>query len=159
RGPFDDPTVQALINGQALRFQSSPDINLSAEGTYKSGLVDLRHVAIRSELGDLDASGSLALSESAGPSRLSTEITRADIDRLANAGGLKSAIKAGSSASGHIDVEIDGPVSAASELWQRVKATGSIELGSTGVGLSIQGRTGLSLQDGRWTVRHEIRSA
>jgi len=82
RGPFDDPTVQAVINGQALRFQSSPDINLSAEGTYKSGLVDLRHVAIRSELGDLDASGSLALSESAGPSRLSTEITRADIDRL-----------------------------------------------------------------------------
>jgi outer membrane protein insertion porin family len=159
RGPFDDLPVQAVINGQALRFQSSPDINLSAEGTYKSGHVDIRRVAIRSELGDADATGSLALSGSAGPSRLSTEITRADIDRLASAGGIKSAIKAGASASGHIDVEVDGPVSAASEMWQRVKARGSIELAPAGVGLSIQGRAGLSLQDGRWTVRHEIRSA
>ena len=158
-GSFADPTVHAVINGQALRFQSSPDIDLSAEGTYRSGRVDIPRVAIRSKLGDVDATGSLALGESAEPSRLSMQITRADVDTLVTAGGIKSAIKAGSSASGHIDAELGGLVSAASEMWQRVKAEGSIELVPTGVGLSIQGRAGLSLQDGRWTVRHDIRSA
>ena len=158
RGPIADPAVRAVVDGRSLRFRSSPEIQLSAEGNYARGRVEITKVNARSDLGDAVASGTLALSESAGPSRLSSEIARADIDALLAAAGIKSAVKAGSSASGRVEIELDGPVSSAADSWPRLSAEGSLEFDPTGTGLSIQGRIGLNLQEGRWIVRHDIQS-
>jgi outer membrane protein assembly factor BamA len=162
RGALADPAVTVSIMGRSLRFQSAPEVDLTAAATYLAGRVEIDRVTVSSRVGAIDVSGTLAVPVDGGAtpreSRLTGRIEGVDIDRLIEAAGVVLPLQVGSTAAGRIDAVLDSEVPLAVDAWRQLNVSGSVQLLPNGSGLAIEGQLDLAMREGRWTIDHALRS-
>jgi outer membrane protein assembly factor BamA len=160
-GSLEDLTVRATIVGRNVRYQSMPGMDLTANAIYSGGRIEVERIALTSELGEINATGSVDLGATAGSSRgnrLSAQIAGADLDRILAAAGLKLPVQIGSTAAGQVDVALDATTPLNADAWRQLTVDGSIDLAPSGKGLSQGGTLDLAMNGGLWKVAHSLRA-
>jgi outer membrane protein insertion porin family len=159
-GTAADPTARFMLRAEDLRYGSLAPTAVRVEGSYASGRLTTDLTAA-SELGMSKATGTIVLAGSGSSpeaSRIDAYLEGVDLDRALRLAGLPSTIPLGSTAGGHLQATLRAhPFDA--EAWRTLDARGSIRFQPATAGLSVEGVMDVGFHDGRWTMRHEIRSA
>ena len=168
RGAIANPMLRLEMTGRNVRLRSTPEMDIAADVTYTAGRVDIERLALTSDVGAIEATGTLHIAPTdseprapgrpPGESRLAARITRVNIDRTLRAAGISLPVAVGSIATGQIDLSLDEDIPLALHSWPRMSVGGSIALIPEGSGLSLDGRLDLAMRGGRWTIRHALES-
>ncbi len=160
-GSLADPVVRVDVVGRDVGYGSLAGVSLSGNATYAAGRLEIETVDVTSSFGAGQVSGELTLTSAQGtPStnRILARITNLHLDPLLDVAGVALPVRLGSSATGEINVTLEGAPPFRPDWRQGLAASGSVRLMPAGSGLSIAGQLGVQLDGGRWTIAHALES-
>ncbi len=160
-GSLADPVVRVDVVGRDVSYGSVAVADLSANATYTAGRLEIETLDVTSSFGAAHVSGDLTLTNAPGmPStnRILARITNLHLDPLLDVAGVALPVRLGSSATGELNMTLEGAPPFRPDWLQGLTANGSVRLMPAGSGLSIAGQLGLHLDGGRWTIAHALQS-
>lgn len=160
-GSATDPVVRVDAAARNLGYRSIAGASLSAAATYAAGRLDVASLDVASSLGAAHANGALMLSSTAAPpatSRIRARITDVHLDALLDAARVALPVRLGTSASGDVDVSLEGGEPFGEGWQQRAVAQATVRMTPSGAGLSVGGELNAHLDHASWSVGHAVRS-
>jgi outer membrane protein assembly complex protein YaeT len=166
-GELTAPAIAAAIRSSDVVYPPLGSIRLNGRGSFSGTRGLIETFDVDSTAGSLHADGTIELGEAAKaaaatPSHLALRWSNVRIDDLARASGRQPAIQAGALATGSATVDFDAGDSSLGAL-SRLRTTGTTTLQpvadtASHDSLALTGRVDLELDQGRWSLRHSIRT-
>ena len=160
-GSATDPVMRFDATARNLGYRSIAGASVSGAATYAAGHLDVASIDVASSLGTAHANGTLTLTStpaSPATSRIRARIGDMQLDPLLDAAGIALPARLGASASGEVDVTLDGADAFGPDWWQRAVAHGTVRMAPSGAGLSLDGEMDVDLDHATWSLAHDFRS-
>jgi len=159
-GALTAPDLTLTFSGREVSYAPIGPLRLRGRSSLSGSRVVVDRLDVESAAGALHADGRIELGDAAPPSRVALRWSDLRIDDLVRASGYAPPIRSGSlaSGSGTIDVAV-GDLDA--RAWSRLRAdaTTTLHAAPNASGpdvLALSGRADLTLDRGRWSLRHAI---
>jgi hypothetical protein len=166
-GGLAAPVVKLAVASRGAEYPPLGSIDIKGRGSFSGTRAVIDGVDLTSRAGALHADGSLELGQppkgaAPPPSHLDLRWSNLRIDDVARASGYPLTIETGSLATGSVALDFNARDNYPAAL-SRVRTTATTSLQPMAGprspdNLALSGRADLQLEEGRWSLRHAIRT-
>jgi outer membrane protein assembly complex protein YaeT len=165
-GPLTTPDVVLKMATREAAFARIGPFQLNGRASLRGDRAIIDALDLQAAAGALHVEGGIELgaatTHAPRASRLALRWSDLRIDDLVHAGGYGPSIRSGSVAAGSVSVEFDTR-DLDSREWPRLRAAGTTTFTPDSApqqrdSLALSGTADLTLDQGRWTLRHAIRT-